>query len=68
MEKTKIDPMNKVKVVTVRGVFEFKNLEEAKKQFPELDPEVNGPKFTWGMIDGDWTRFEDWETERRMSI
>jgi hypothetical protein len=43
------------------------NLEEAKKVYPDLDPDVNGQNFTWAMhdkVDGQPAmRFESWAAE-----
>lgn len=60
----------KVKVVTERAtkVELFDSLEAARAKYPTLDPEINGRDFTWGMIDGEYMRFEDWSTEHIMSI
>ena len=47
------------------GVVVFKNLKDAQKAFPSLDPEENGKEFTWvtrGEIKGkDAGRFETWK-------
>lgn len=53
--------LTKVKVVTSNGTYKFKNFKEAKKKFPMLDLNRNTKYFTWGMDDGDYIRFEDWE-------
>ena len=65
----------KVKVVTSNPKMEaflFDNIEDAKKVFPDLDPNTNTKTFTWAMKDkhdgADVLRFEDWETYRRMSL
>ena len=61
-----------VLVVTVRGSHYFDDLDSAKRKFPSLDPWKNGKKFTWAMKDRQRgrqvMRFEDWETERSMSM
>jgi len=53
----------------------FDTLADAQKQFPTVDPNVNGKDFTWGYysgIDTDSGRpvmeFCDWETERALSV
>ena len=50
---------------------DFANLEEAKKVYPDLDPDVNGKRFTWAMhdkVDGvPAMRFESWEAEEIFS-
>ena len=38
-------------IVGLHEGYEFANLDEAKKVFPELNPDVNGTKFTWAMHD-----------------
>lgn len=47
-----------------RGYQVFGSLAEAQAMFPDLDPEVNGKRFTWAMkgnIDGQLCiRFETW--------
>ena len=61
-----------VLVVTTRGSHRFDDLDSAKRKFPSLDPWKNGRKFAWAMKDryrGRLVmRFEDWETERIMSM
>jgi len=58
-------------VVGLHEGYEFANLEEAKKVFPELDPDNNGKNFTWAMHDKvnglPAMRFETWEMEERFS-
>lgn len=56
-----------------QAVLLFNSLTEARRRFPELDPDKNGPNFTWGQYDGHFDgkpvmRFEDWATERALSI
>jgi len=50
---------------------DFENLEEAKKVYPDLDPDRNGKRFTWAMhdkVDGKPAmRFESWEAEEIFS-
>lgn len=59
-------------VVEAKDVFNFDNLAEAQKQFPEIDPYKHSKKFTWAMrgeIDGKPAlRFEDWTTYGLLSI
>lgn len=44
------------------GAMEFENFAAAKAVFPDLDPAVNGQRFTWAMSGGiGKTRFETWE-------
>ncbi len=61
-----------VEVVTMRGTEVFKNLADAKRKYPMLDPRKNTRHFTWamkGLVRGrDAIRFEDWETSRLMSM
>jgi hypothetical protein len=58
----------KVKVVTKKNKVEiFEDLDEAKESYPDLDPDTNGPNFTWGMEDSEYLRFEDWETQEFLS-
>jgi len=51
----------------MREGYEFPNLDEAKKVYPDLDPDVNGQNFTWAMhdkVDGQPAmRFESWAAE-----
>jgi hypothetical protein len=46
------------------GAKQFQSLAQAKKEFPTLDPFVNGKDFTWAMKDKvngqDAMRFESW--------
>jgi len=54
------------------GYEEFDSLFTAKKFLPDLDPERNGPRFTWAMKgqtkDGEPAiRFETWAAERMYS-
>ena len=61
-----------VLVVTMRGSHYFSDLDSAKRKFPSLEPWKNGRKFTWAMKDRHRgrlvMRFEDWETDRVMSM
>ena len=54
------------------GVELFKNLKDAQKKYPDLDPEENTKRFTWvmrGEIKGrDAGRFETWQAERVYSM
>jgi hypothetical protein len=54
-------------IVGLHEGYEFANLDEAKKVFPELNPNVNGTKFTWAMHDKvnglPAMRFETWEMD-----
>ena len=54
------------------GVELFKNLKDAQKKYPDLDPEENSKRFTWvmrGEIKGrDAGRFETWQAERMYSM
>lgn len=47
-----------------RGYQIFTNLEEARKVFPDLDPSINGRRFTWAMSGSEngqpEIRFETW--------
>jgi hypothetical protein len=56
-----------VVVLSMREGYEFANLDEAKKVYPDLDPDVNGKNFTWAMhdkVDGQLAmRFESWAAE-----
>jgi hypothetical protein len=58
-------------IVSLRDGYDFANLEEAKKVFPDLDPDTNGKRFTWAMqgrVDGALAmRFESWEAYERFS-
>jgi hypothetical protein len=58
-----------VEVVTKdKGVQTFDSLEDAKKVYPELDPEKNTKQFTWAQRGAEnRMRFEDWATEELMS-
>lgn len=57
-----------VEVVVDGGVQLFDTLEEAKAQFPTLDPVHNGPDFTWAMAGNDGRmRFESWAMYRMLS-
>jgi len=60
-----------VVVLSLREGYEFKNLEEAKKQYPDLNPDVNGQNFTWAMhdvVDGKPAmRFESWSANEIFS-
>lgn len=75
-QKAKQDGTEFAIVVVISGEpasFYFDNLAAARKIFPELDPYKNTRLYTWGMFDGFWLgkpvmRFEDWETDRRMSV
>jgi hypothetical protein len=52
-------------VVSLRDAYEFANLDEAKQAFPDLDPDINGKRFTWAMhgrVAGvPAMRFESWD-------
>jgi hypothetical protein len=56
-----------VVVLSMCEGFQFANLDEAKKVYPDLDPNVNGKNFTWAMHDKvngqPAMRFESWEAE-----
>jgi hypothetical protein len=56
-----------VVVLSCKEAYEFSNLEEAKKHYPDLDPNVNGKNFTWAMHDKvnnqPAMRFESWEAD-----
>jgi hypothetical protein len=58
-------------VLSIREWLLFDNLVEAKKVFPDLDPDINGKNFTWAMhdkVDGKPAmRFESWEAYDRFS-
>jgi len=49
---------NYIVTPTGHGHVEFNNFEEAKKAIPDLDPDINGKRFTNVMFDGDKMRFE----------
>lgn len=45
-----------------KGSQTFANLEEARKVFPDLDPDHNTKRFTWAAKGGEMlTRFETWK-------
>lgn len=50
---------------------QYANLAAARVDFPELDPQVNGKNFTWGMrgeVNGQPAiRFESWKTYEILS-
>lgn len=50
----------------------FKNLAEAKKKYPDLDPNHNGKRFTNAMREKhggkDHLRFETWEAYNTLSV
>lgn len=52
-------------VISLKEGYDFANLEEAKKVYPDLDPDINGKRFTWAMHDKingrPAMRFESWE-------
>ena len=54
-------------VIGLHEGYDFVNLEAAKKVYPDLDPNVNGQRFTWAMHDKvngqPAMRFESWEAE-----
>ena len=54
------------------GVEVFKNIKDAQKVYPSLDPTENGKVFTWvmrGQVKGkDAGRFETWQAERMYSM
>jgi len=56
-----------VVVLSMREGYEFSNLDEAKKVYPDLDPDMNCRNFTWAMhdkVDGQPAmRFESWAAE-----
>ena len=60
-----------VVVLSTREGYEFASLEEAKEHFPDLDPDVNGPNFTWAMHDKvngqPAMRFESWKAYEKFS-
>ena len=60
-----------VVVLSMKEGYEFKNLEEAKQYYPDLDPDVNGANFTWAMhdvVDGKPAmRFESWKANEIFS-
>lgn len=44
------------------GSQQFANFDEAKKAFPDLDPDKNTTRFTWAAKGGEMlTRFETWK-------
>lgn len=52
----------------------YETLEEARKDFPSIDPNGNGKDFTWGMFGGidelsgrPVMMFVDWETDNALS-
>lgn len=51
-------------VISLKEGYVFDSLAEAKKVYPDLDPNVNGKNFTWAMhdvVDGKPAmRFESW--------
>jgi hypothetical protein len=59
-------------VVSATEWHDFANLEEAKKVYPDLDPDRNGKNFTWAMhdkVDGKPAmRFESWKAYESFSI
>ena len=59
-------------VSTMSGLVKFDTFLEAKKEFPTLDPFVNGKDFTWATRGGTVTsasmRFDSWEMERLLSM
>jgi hypothetical protein len=60
-----------VVVLSMREGYEFSSLEEAKKVYPDLDPDINGQNFTWAMhdkVDGQPAmRFESWKANEIFS-
>jgi hypothetical protein len=58
-------------VLSASEFYEFDSLEAAQKVYPDLDPDVNGKRFTWAMhdkVDGKPAmRFESWEAEEIFS-
>ena len=60
-----------VVVLSFREAYEFDSLEEAKNYYPDLDPDVNGPNFTWAMHDKvngqPAMRFESWKANELFS-
>jgi hypothetical protein len=68
MSKLPFQPNCPVTVVlSLREGYNFESLEAAQKVYPDLDPNVNGKRFTWAMhdvVDGKPAmRFESWEAE-----
>lgn len=61
-----------VEVVTSRGTEVFENLAAAKAKHPTLDPRKNTRDFTWamyGQVRGrPAIRFEDWPTQRQVTM
>ena len=59
-------------VLSVNEFYEFESLEAAQKVYPDLDPDVNGARFTWAMhdkVDGKPAmRFESWKAYESFSI
>jgi hypothetical protein len=51
-------------VISLKEGYDFANLEQARKVYPDLDPDINGERFTWAMhdkVDGvPAMRFESW--------
>jgi len=60
-----------VVVLSVHEGYEFANLDEAKKSYPDLDPNKNGENFTWAMHDKvngkPAMRFESWKANESFS-
>jgi len=60
-----------VQVVTVKGTEIFRDLADAQRKYPALDPAKNTRHFTWAMkgkVKGrPAMRFEDWPTDRALS-
>jgi hypothetical protein len=68
MTKLPFQPNCPVVVVVSRNeAFQYSNLDEAQKDYPDLNPDVNGKNFTWAMHDKvngiPAMRFESWEVE-----
>ena len=64
-----------VEVITESGEYDYPNLQMAQAAFKTLDPNENTRDFTWGMYGGfsqkyqkHLMRFEDWPTEKALSI
>ncbi len=69
-----------VKIFGQYKAYVFKTLSEARRLFPELDPDINGEVFTWGtrgevntqtdngVVKQEALRFEDWATENAYSL
>jgi len=69
-----------VKIFGQYKAYAFKTLSEARRLFPELDPDINGELFTWGTrgevntqtdngaVKQEALRFEDWATENAYSL